>query len=97
MSATITKKKNKKEEEERRRRSLHEASTPDVLSGGPTWSGLYGPVSWLIFFSLSPTVLLGISERIFSGCPYGDTTTRVSNPWLVAGNVVSSAARGGMR
>ena len=24
---------------------------------------------------------------------YGDTTTRVSNPWLVAGNVVPSAAR----
>ena len=32
---------------------------------------------------------------MFSGCPYGDTTTRVSNPWLVAGNVVPSAARGG--
>ena len=27
---------------------------------------------------------LEYSERIFSGCPYGDTTTRVSNPWLVA-------------
>ena len=25
------------------------------------------------------------SETIFSGCPYGDTATRVSGPWLVAG------------
>ena len=25
------------------------------------------------------------SERIFSGRPYGDTATRVSGPWLVAG------------
>ena len=30
----------------KRKKNLHEASTPDVLSGGPTWSGLYGPVSW---------------------------------------------------
>ena len=34
--------------------------TPDVLSGGPSWSGLYGPVLWLIFFSLSRTILEGI-------------------------------------
>ena len=32
------------------KRSIHEASTPDVLSGGPPWSGLYGPVLWLILF-----------------------------------------------
>ena len=31
------------------------------------------------------------SERIFSGCPYGDTTTRVSGPWLVAGELNGSA------
>ena len=33
-----------------KKRSIHEASTPDVLSGGPPWSGLYGPVLWLILF-----------------------------------------------
>ena len=40
--------------------------TPDVLSGGPSWSGLYGPV-----------------------------LTLMAPPWLVAGNVVPSAARAG--
>ena len=58
-------------------------------------SGLYGPVSWLIFFQFEPHDLVLRSkkpyseiENFFSGCPYGDTTTRVSDPWLVAGNVV---------
>ena len=45
------------------RRSLHEASTPDVLSGGPTWSGLYGPVSWLIFFQFEPHGLVRSIQR----------------------------------
>ena len=44
-------------------RSLHEASTPDVLSGGPTWSGLYGPVSWLIFFQFEPHGLVRSIQR----------------------------------
>ena len=47
----------------RRRRSLHEASTPDVLSGGPSWSGLYGPVSWLIFFQFEPHGLVRSIQR----------------------------------
>ena len=53
------------------------------------WSGLYSPVLWLIFFS---SIVLQyqfgrmILERIvrelrnFSGCRYGDTTTRFSGP-----------------
>ena len=45
------------------RRSFHEASTPDVLSGGPTWSGLYGPVSWLIFFQFEPHGLVRSIQR----------------------------------
>ena len=32
------------------KRSIHEASSCDFLSGGPPWSGLYGPVLWLILF-----------------------------------------------
>ena len=57
-----------------------------VLSEGPSWSGLYGPVLWLILFiNLAARSWKEYSERIFSGCPYGDTTTRVSGPWLVAG------------
>ena len=47
-----------------------------------------------LFFSLAARSWKEYSERIFSGCPYGDTTTRVSHPWLLAGNVVPSAARG---
>ena len=55
---------------------------PDVLSGGPSyWSGLYGPVSWLIFFQFEPHGLVrSVQREIFSGCPYGDTTTRISDP-----------------
>eukprot|EP00964_Phaeocystis_antarctica_P019127 scaffold10551_cov69-Phaeocystis_antarctica.AAC.4 len=52
----------------RRRRSLHEVSTPDVLSGRPPWSGLYGPVLWLIFFSSAARSWKEYSGRIFSGC-----------------------------
>ena len=41
---------------------------------------------WLILFiNLAARSWKECSERIFSGCPYGDTTTRVSGPWLVAG------------
>ena len=41
-------------------------STPDVLSsGGPSWSGLYGPVLMADLFSVWPHDL---------GCPYGVTT-----------------------
>ena len=42
---------------------LHEVSTPDVLSGGPSWSGLYGPVSWLIFFQFEPHGLVRNIQR----------------------------------
>ena len=67
------------------RAEVHEASTPDVLSGGPPWSGLYGPVLWLILFiHLAARSWKECTERIFSGCPFGDTATRVSGPWLVA-------------
>ena len=66
----------------KKKKNLHEASTPDVLSGGPSyWSGLYGPVSWLIFFQFEPHGLVrSVQREIFSGCPYGDTTTRISDP-----------------
>ena len=54
----------------RGRRSLHEASTTDSLSGGPSWSGLYGPVLWLIFFQcLSRTILEGIVRENLLGLP----------------------------
>ena len=46
-----------------REEELHEVSTPDVLSGGPSWSGLYGPVSWLIFFQFEPHGLVRIFQR----------------------------------
>ena len=57
---------------EKKKKNLHEASTPDVLSGGPSyWSGLYGPVSWLIFFQFEPHGLVrSVQREIFSGCPY---------------------------
>ena len=35
-------------------------------------------VLWLIFFSLPARSEKDYSERIFSGCPYGDTNTRIS-------------------
>ena len=87
-----TEKSNRKRR--RKKRSIHEASTPDVLSGGPPWSGLYGPVLWLILFiNLAARSWKECSERIFSGCPYGDTTTRVSDPLLVAGISVEGSAK----
>ena len=47
--------------------SLHEGSTPDVLSGGPSRSGLYGPVLWLILFvNLAARSWKEYSERILS-------------------------------
>ena len=76
---------------------LHEVSTPDVLSGGPSWSGLYGPVSWLIFFSLSPTVLLGIVRENLLGLPLWRYDTRVSGPWLPQEMWFRPLLGGGMR
>ena len=67
---------------QKKKKYTRAASTPDVVSGGPPWSGLYGPVLWLILFiNLAARSWKECSERIFSGCPYGDTTTRVSGPW----------------
>ena len=69
---------------QKKKKYTRAASTPDVVSGGPPWSGLYGPVLWLILFiNLAARSWKECSEGIFSGCPYGDTTTRVSGPWLV--------------
>ena len=44
--------KEKKKKKWRRRKKFTRGLyfTPDVLSGGPPWSGLYGPVLWLISF-----------------------------------------------
>ena len=33
------------------------------MSGGPSWSGLYGPVSWLIFFQFEPHDLVRSIQR----------------------------------
>eukprot|EP00964_Phaeocystis_antarctica_P076769 scaffold47500_cov105-Phaeocystis_antarctica.AAC.1 len=40
-----------------------------------------------LVYQFGRTVRLGrnVQRDIFSGCPYGDTTIRVSGPWLVAG------------
>ena len=39
-----------------------------------------------LVYQLGRTILEGMfRENLIGLCPYGDTTTRVSGPWLVAG------------
>ena len=55
---------------QRTRLLFQKRGLPDVLSEGPPWSGLYGPVLRLIFINLTARSRKEYSERIFSGCPY---------------------------
>ena len=73
----------------RRRRS--------ALCGSLVWPfGLRSSSGGMQTLSITPRAHRGPGVRVQTSfrCPYRDTTTRVSAPWLVAGNVVPCAARG---
>ena len=59
----------RRHDQKKKKEYLHAVTTPDfVQEDPPPGPGLCGPVLWLIFLSIWPHILEGISERNFSGC-----------------------------